>query len=161
MYAGHLMEYGDAYKVFNNPFHPYTMGLKGAFPSIKEPGKSLIAIPGSPPQLTQPPPGCRFSARCPFPMKDANRNCRNRVMIEEDHYVSCHRMKEAEQHRTQITRIYSSQMTGRDTTASEERTQREGGTSSRSKKQRNGLRYGKVSFGGFSLRRKGYRPTIS
>jgi peptide/nickel transport system ATP-binding protein len=120
MYAGHLMEYGDAYKVFNHPFHPYTMGLKGAFPSIKDPGKSLIAIPGSPPQLTHPPVGCRFSGRCPFSIGECEQKLPEQVMIEEDHYVSCHRMKEAEQHRKQITEIYSSHMTSREVTGSEE-----------------------------------------
>ena len=120
MYAGHLMEYGGAYKVFNNPYHPYTMGLKGAFPSLREPKKSLIAIPGSPPQLTYPPAGCRFSDRCPFSNEPCEQKLPPSVMVEEDHYVACHRMKYAEEYREQIKEIYGSQIKTKDVPSSSE-----------------------------------------
>lgn len=68
MYAGHIVEYGDAEAVFKEPLHPYTQGLLGAFPSIKGERKKLTSIPGQPPDLLSPPSGCPFHPRCPFAM---------------------------------------------------------------------------------------------
>lgn len=68
MYAGHIVEYGDAESVFKEPLHPYTQGLLGAFPSIKGERKKLTSIPGQPPDLLDPPSGCPFHPRCPFAM---------------------------------------------------------------------------------------------
>ena len=68
MYAGHVVEYGDAEAVFKEPLHPYTQGLLGAFPSIKGERKKLTSIPGQPPDLLAPPSGCPFHPRCPFAM---------------------------------------------------------------------------------------------
>ncbi|MGD0626231.1 MAG: ABC transporter ATP-binding protein [Thermodesulfobacteriota bacterium] len=70
MYAGQFMEYASSQKIFGYPFHPYTLGLRQAFPSIKGTKKKLIAIKGYPPNLINPPRGCRFASRCPF-MKEA------------------------------------------------------------------------------------------
>ena len=69
MYAGYVVEYGSIDRVFNHPCHPYTMGLKGAFPTIKDLNKRLISIPGSPPRLIAPLLSCGFSGRCPFSME--------------------------------------------------------------------------------------------
>ena len=66
MYAGKMMEQASAMEMFREPFHPYTLGLKNAFPSIKTLGRELISIPGSPPNLEEENPGCLFEARCPF-----------------------------------------------------------------------------------------------
>lgn len=112
MYAGRLMEYGDIDKVFNNPYHPYTMGLKGAFPSIKDLKKSLISIPGSPPMLINPLFGCRFSDRCPFSNKKCEREVPETILIEENHYVACHRIQYAEKFREQIKDIFGSETRG-------------------------------------------------
>jgi len=68
MYAGKIVEFGDAVSVFKNPLHPYTQGLIKAFPSIKGPKVRLTSIPGSPPDLLNPPSGCRFHPRCPYVM---------------------------------------------------------------------------------------------
>jgi peptide/nickel transport system ATP-binding protein len=65
MYAGQTIEFGDTRKVFDQPAHPYTQGLMDAFPSIRGPRVDLLGIPGSPPNLAHPPPGCRFEPRCP------------------------------------------------------------------------------------------------
>ncbi len=54
MYAGKIMEYGRE-GVFHHPYHPYTLGLINAFPALVETGEELISIPGSPPDLLQPP----------------------------------------------------------------------------------------------------------
>src|SRR2546427_6853238 len=68
MYAGRIVEYGDAEGIFKEPLHPYTQGLVKAFPSIKGERIRLTSIPGSPPDLLDPPSGCRFNPRCPFVM---------------------------------------------------------------------------------------------
>ena len=69
MYAGKVVEYGDARQVFYHPCHPYTWGLLGAMPNLIQEVKSeLYAIPGSPPDLYAPPQGCAFAARCPYAM---------------------------------------------------------------------------------------------
>jgi oligopeptide/dipeptide ABC transporter ATP-binding protein len=65
MYAGQIVEQGPIHAVLKTPAHPYTMGLKNAFPDIRQP-KQLISIPGHPPTLAPPPGGCRFAPRCPF-----------------------------------------------------------------------------------------------
>src|SRR5947199_2130436 len=68
MYAGKIVEYGDAVSVFKNPLHPYTQGLIKAFPSIKGERVRLSSIPGQPPDLLNPPSACRFHPRCPYIM---------------------------------------------------------------------------------------------
>ena len=69
MYAGKVVEYGDARQIFYNPCHPYTWGLLGAMPNLIQEVKSeLYAIPGTPPDLYAPPKGCAFAARCPYAM---------------------------------------------------------------------------------------------
>jgi peptide/nickel transport system ATP-binding protein len=65
MYAGQIAELGTTRQVFTSPLHPYTSGLMEAFPSIKGPRVPLTGIPGSPPNLADPPAGCRFAPRCP------------------------------------------------------------------------------------------------
>jgi peptide/nickel transport system ATP-binding protein len=65
MYAGQVVEFGTTRQVFDKPTHPYSRGLLDAFPSIRGPRLRLTGIPGSPPDLAQPPAGCRFHPRCP------------------------------------------------------------------------------------------------
>jgi peptide/nickel transport system ATP-binding protein len=65
MYAAHAVEIGPTRDVFAEPGHPYTRGLLDAFPSIRGPRVPLTGIPGSPPNLLNPPTGCRFAPRCP------------------------------------------------------------------------------------------------
>jgi peptide/nickel transport system ATP-binding protein len=65
MYAGKLVEMGDTAAVFDQPLHPYTGALLRSFPSIRGEKQPLMGLPGEPPDLVQPPPGCRFHPRCP------------------------------------------------------------------------------------------------
>jgi peptide/nickel transport system permease protein len=65
MYAGQLVELGSPRELFERPLHPYSRGLLEAFPSIHGPKVRLAGIPGSPPDLSRPPAGCRFAPRCP------------------------------------------------------------------------------------------------
>ena len=65
MYAGRIMEIASAKDIFSHPIHPYTYALMNAFPSIIGPKHPLLSLPGEPPDLLHPPPGCRFHPRCP------------------------------------------------------------------------------------------------
>ncbi len=69
MYAGQLVEVASTESLFAEPLHPYSRGLLDAFPSIRGPRRALTGIPGSPPDLGHPPPGCRFQPRCPMAME--------------------------------------------------------------------------------------------
>jgi len=91
MYAGKIVEYGDIVTIFKEPLHPYTQGLIGAFPSIEAPKRRMASIPGLPPDLLNPPPGCRFHPRCPYAM-DICRKGEPLFMdvAKGNHYVACH-----------------------------------------------------------------------
>jgi peptide/nickel transport system ATP-binding protein len=68
MYAGRLIEQADARSLYRAPRHPYTLGLLNSFPALHGPRTRLTGIPGSPPDLRQPPPGCAFHPRCSYAM---------------------------------------------------------------------------------------------
>jgi peptide/nickel transport system ATP-binding protein len=65
MYAGCMAELASAVDVFESPMHPYTYALMSAFPSIKGEKRKLTTLQGEPPDLLNPPSGCRFHPRCP------------------------------------------------------------------------------------------------
>jgi peptide/nickel transport system ATP-binding protein len=65
MYAGKIVEIGGADKIFHDPLHPYTYGLINCVPNIRLDQEELVTMPGNPPDLVNPPAGCRFSPRCP------------------------------------------------------------------------------------------------
>jgi len=64
MYAGQLMEVATSAEIQREPAHPYTKRLLRSFPSLRGPRKDLTGIPGTPPDLLSPPPGCPFHDRC-------------------------------------------------------------------------------------------------
>jgi peptide/nickel transport system ATP-binding protein len=66
MYAGQLLEVGTAREIQHEPAHPYTRGLLNSFPSLRGARRELAGIPGSPPDLRDPPSGCPFLPRCGF-----------------------------------------------------------------------------------------------
>src|SRR5580658_3062922 len=66
MYAGKLLEVGTAQEIHHEASHPYTKGLINSFPSLHGPRRELAGIPGSPPDLNNPPPGCAFLPRCGY-----------------------------------------------------------------------------------------------
>ena len=68
MYAGRLIEQASATDLYRAPRHPYTLGLLHSFPPLHGARKPLTGIPGSPPDLRTPPPGCPFHPRCGFAM---------------------------------------------------------------------------------------------
>jgi peptide/nickel transport system ATP-binding protein len=66
MYAGQVVERAPVRELFRFPQHPYTVGLLGALPRLEQRRARLAAIEGTVPNMTAPPKGCRFQARCPF-----------------------------------------------------------------------------------------------
>jgi peptide/nickel transport system ATP-binding protein len=90
MYAGNLVEVGSTVDVFKESLHPYTYKLIGAFPSIKGPKRRLEFIPGIPPDLVQPPPGCRFHPRCPWAQEICKLEVPTYREYEKGHWVACH-----------------------------------------------------------------------
>ena len=66
MYAGQIVEHADVFSLFDAPKHPYSVGLMGAIPDLTADRVDVVAISGSPPDLINPPAGCRFHPRCPL-----------------------------------------------------------------------------------------------
>ena len=64
MYAGRIVEQGSVDAVLDHPSHPYTAGLIGSLPGASAPGSMLVQIPGTTPDMVDPPPGCAFGPRC-------------------------------------------------------------------------------------------------
>jgi oligopeptide/dipeptide ABC transporter ATP-binding protein len=64
MYGGRIVEHGDVHTIFQNPRHPYTIGLMDSLPKLTEDEDWLRPIPGQPPSLINRPPGCAFHPRC-------------------------------------------------------------------------------------------------
>lgn len=94
MYAGKIIEIGPVSRVLKNQAHPYTMGLANAFPNLKKTEGALISIEGSPPDLVDPPKGCRFSARCPFKIEACAHEEPSLVPVGDRHFAACHRLDE-------------------------------------------------------------------
>jgi len=89
MYAGQLVEFADAKSFFNEPLHPYGKALLESIPNIQHSDQKLKYIPGNPPDLINPPKGCRFSPRCPY----ATEKCREEepptIMVGHHRLVKC------------------------------------------------------------------------
>jgi len=88
MYAGKIIEEGKTKEIFKNPIHYYTQFLVGSLPKIGD-KSHRISIPGSPPPLNNPPPGCRFHERCP----EAEEHCKQEIPplidVGDGHKVAC------------------------------------------------------------------------
>ncbi len=104
MYAGRIAEQGTAIDIFEQARHPYTLGLRNAFPSIKAPGKELISIPGSPPNLMGEMHHCLFAERCPFAINSCWSTEPAPTDLGGDHQAACHRIGDAEIMRTEAGR---------------------------------------------------------
>ncbi len=89
-YAGRVVERAPAVELYKNPLHPYTQALLKAFPDIRAKRQRFSFLPGSPPSLANPPPGCPFHPRCPY----AFDRCRTEVPklkeVSPGHWVACH-----------------------------------------------------------------------
>ena len=93
MYSGSVVELGNTEDIFGDPIHPYTTMLVGALPRVGE-DIQRVGIPGRPPALKDPPPGCRFAPRCPH----ATDRCRKEVPafreIRPGRFAACHLLNE-------------------------------------------------------------------
>jgi len=73
MYAGRVVETADTRTIFREPKHPYTRALQRSRPAMQAKGAELCVIPGLPPDLSRPVPGCAFAPRCEFAVADCGR----------------------------------------------------------------------------------------
>ncbi len=90
MYGGMIMEKGTVDEIFHSPQHPYTLGLMNSVPKLHQKEKSrLIPIPGSPPDLMNPPKGCPFSPRCPYAMSICREEMAPAYRIGPTHTSAC------------------------------------------------------------------------
>ncbi len=91
MYAGQIVEQADVKTLFAHPMHPYTQGLLGSIPVLGTVRERLDVIPGSVPNLLNPPPGCRFEPRCQACEGAMRERCRVEVPrlleVEPGHFV--------------------------------------------------------------------------
>ncbi|AMM15151.1 peptide ABC transporter ATP-binding protein [Burkholderia sp. PAMC 28687] len=89
MYAGRIVEYGSVDEIFDDPQHPYTIGLMGAIPSVGKREGALATIRGSVPSPEQMPKGCRFAPRCPFVEQRCIDQAPPDKTIDGSHRVAC------------------------------------------------------------------------
>ena len=89
MYAGKIVEMGRVMNIFKRPYHPYTRGLMNAVPNPLAKIEKLESIPGTVPNLINPPPGCRFHPRCPHVMDVCSREEPPMIEVEPGHQVAC------------------------------------------------------------------------
>ncbi len=89
MYAGKVVEIGDVYTVFKDPKHPYTMALIKSIPSLVGSVEDMKPIPGFPPDLINPPPGCRFHPRCSYAMDICRKKEPPMIELKPGHVVWC------------------------------------------------------------------------
>ena len=90
MYAGKVAEEGPVRRVFTAPRHPYTRKLVGSFPNLHADRRTLEVITGQPPDLLDPPPGCRFAPRCEFAMPVCTEVVPPEVRFSDGVRVACH-----------------------------------------------------------------------
>lgn len=89
MYAGRIVEYSDTKSLFSKPLHSYTRGLLGSIPKLAENRERLDIIPGSVPDMLNPPSGCGFHPRCSNATSRCSEKVPSLVEVENGHYVSC------------------------------------------------------------------------
>ena len=104
MYAGKLVEYGPTSEVFARPRHPYAYLLLRSTPSITGPRRKLAPLGGEPPDLLNPPSGCRFHPRCPFATEQCAVEEPPLEEISEGHRVACWNYEDVPELETELVR---------------------------------------------------------
>jgi peptide/nickel transport system ATP-binding protein len=89
MYSGSFIELGKTDDIFERPAHPYTQMLVGALPRVGDKSQK-VGIPGRPPALTNPPPGCRFAPRCPNAKDECRVDAPQFKEIMPGRFAACH-----------------------------------------------------------------------
>lgn len=105
MYAGEIVEMGPVEDVFYNPRHAYTLSLLDAAPRLSADSEELQSIPGSPPDLIEPPSGCKFHPRCRFATSECSEVPPPYVQQADNlaHMVSCYHSETVRQQRAGAT----------------------------------------------------------
>ncbi len=102
MYAGEIVEQADSQELFDHPLHPYTQGLIGSIPVLGKIKDKLDVIPGSVPNLIDPPPACRFAPRCAARVQYGLKICTevkpDLIDVREGHTVRCWLYESDEEH---------------------------------------------------------------
>lgn len=89
MYAGKIIEWSSTKDILEDPRHPYSKGLMNATPDLAHPDKPVISIPGSVPNLINPPQGCRFHPRCQHAMERCKKEVPVLKEVKKGHYAAC------------------------------------------------------------------------
>ena len=90
MYGGLVMEEASIFDIFEQPKHPYTMGLLASIPDLhQDKSVRLMPIPGSPPDMTNPPKGCPFAPRCPYARNICAAELPEFTEVGENHHSRC------------------------------------------------------------------------
>ncbi|WJR80577.1 ABC transporter ATP-binding protein [Bradyrhizobium sp. NP1] len=89
MYAGEIVERAPVNELFASPQHPYTVGLLGSIPRLDRRAVHLATIEGMVPNMTMPPPGCRFAPRCPFASEACTRTRPALAPLSPTHWSRC------------------------------------------------------------------------
>jgi peptide/nickel transport system ATP-binding protein/oligopeptide transport system ATP-binding protein len=89
MYAGSIVEISSTKELFENPLHPYTIGLMESIPRPDRGKQRLLTIPGSVPDLINPPSGCKFHPRCPYAVAECKIDLPRLEKVDGDRYVRC------------------------------------------------------------------------
>ena len=101
MYAGRIAEIGEVESMYNSPLHPYTQLLIKSLPDLQE-RQEFQGIPGLPPSLLEPPPGCLFNPRCPQVMDRCRKTVPELLDVRSNHLAACYLYSESsEQAQTQ------------------------------------------------------------
>lgn len=90
MYGGNVVEASPTVEIFRKPLHPYTTMLMKAIPNVKNPVDTLKSIPGTVPEMINPPSGCRFHPRCPYAMQKCKKKRPNLIKVAQNHEVACY-----------------------------------------------------------------------
>ena len=95
MYAGRIIEQGTAKEIFDNPMHPYTVGLQKSKPAVNKKVDRLYSIPGSVPNPVNMPSYCYFRDRCNRRCEMCNGDYPEMIQVSPTHKVACHLAKSA------------------------------------------------------------------
>jgi oligopeptide/dipeptide ABC transporter ATP-binding protein len=101
VYGGKIVEEGNPYDIFENPHHPYTIGLINAVPRLDLPrSHGLHTIEGEPPDMSQIPPNCcAFAHRCKFATEECRTKRPEPTHLDGEHYCSCFHMDKTKEER--------------------------------------------------------------
>jgi oligopeptide transport system ATP-binding protein len=96
MYGGRIVETADTRALFYEPKHPYTQALQRSIPSMQPKGTELFTIPGMPPDVSKPLPGCPFVARCPHAVDRCHTDRTELTEFKSGHLQACLRVQAGE-----------------------------------------------------------------